>query len=144
MEPDEIPQDVVYPFDSVNEYGTPITVLKCDTCNREFTVCPALPVDKYDDWKNCLADYCPSYDIERDVGIWIDAGLEHGLIGRQAVIKTTNSMGEWVPAIPLPMVISFGRVQCKCGNKYFTRSRYRKHYVHTHISCADFGRVWLN
>lgn len=50
----------------VNEYGTPITRLVCRTCKRPFTVCPALPTERLDEWQHCMADDCPSYDIDRD------------------------------------------------------------------------------
>ena len=54
---------------SKNEYGTDISVHTCDTCGREFTVCPAVPDDEEDlkAWANCLADDCPSYNPNRDV-----------------------------------------------------------------------------
>ncbi len=55
--------------DDVNEYGTPVSVHKCQTCGVEFTLCPAIPDDKADQWPDCLADGCPSYDPERDMDV---------------------------------------------------------------------------
>lgn len=52
--------------DDVNEYGTPITVFVCEYCNREFSCCPAIPDDRLDNWRGCLATDCISYDPERD------------------------------------------------------------------------------
>lgn len=44
-----------------------------------------------------------------------------------------NQRGEWVPAIPEPLFLAFGRVRCDCGAKYRNRNRYREHYALTHI-----------
>lgn len=48
-----------------NEFGTPIIRRKCETCGREFSVCPAPEDDE--DWKSCLDKDCSSYDPGRDV-----------------------------------------------------------------------------
>lgn len=53
----------MYLNDSVNEYGTPVSIHVCDDCENEFTVCP--PSD--DSWGGCLSEECESYDINRDV-----------------------------------------------------------------------------
>ena len=50
---------------AVNEYGTRILVKRCKTCNTRFTVCPR--PDNLDDWENCMAPECASYDKSRDV-----------------------------------------------------------------------------
>jgi len=50
---------------SVNEYGTPISIHICETCGQEFTVCPLLP-DDAKGWENCMAETCASYDPKRD------------------------------------------------------------------------------
>lgn len=49
----------------VNEYGMVISVHKCKTCDRQFTVCPPIPVG-VSGWDECLADDCASYDRARD------------------------------------------------------------------------------
>lgn len=46
---------------------------------------------------------------------------------------TQNDRGEWVPAIPLPMFLGFGRVQCDCGKRVFGRRRYREHFALSHV-----------
>lgn len=51
--------------DDRNEYATPIRVYLCDSCGREFSVCPAPRSDL--NWSNCLAPDCSSYDPARDV-----------------------------------------------------------------------------
>lgn len=51
----------------INDFGTPITVFTCEFCQREFTVCPAVPDKKLDEWNGCLAVECDSYDPNRDV-----------------------------------------------------------------------------
>lgn len=68
---------------SVNEYGTPVSVLTCSACGRGFTVCPALGEDWREKWGDeCLADYCSSYDLSRDVDIFFEPMSEAGLIVR--------------------------------------------------------------
>lgn len=58
--------------DDVNEYGTPITVFKCDYCNEEFSVCPAVPDYKLDQWKGCQMKWCESYEEDRDADKMFD------------------------------------------------------------------------
>lgn len=50
-----------------NQYGTPVDVYRCETCQGEFTVCPAHEDRSRDDqWRGCLAEACGSYDPARD------------------------------------------------------------------------------
>ena len=70
------------PYESLNEYGVPITVLVCESCQRQFTVTPALTPDRYEQWKGCTAPECPSYSLDRDVDIFFDALAENDLITR--------------------------------------------------------------
>lgn len=51
-----------------NEYGTKISVHRCDTCESEFTVCPAVKPNSKN-WEYCLADTCESYDPARDADV---------------------------------------------------------------------------
>ena len=44
-----------------------------------------------------------------------------------------NSRGEWVPAIPLPYRLAFGRRRCECGRKFLGDEAYRGHYAYRHI-----------
>ena len=55
---------------AVNEYGTRILVRRCKTCNKRFTVCP-MPSNPQD-WENCMAPECPSYDPDRDCDDFFD------------------------------------------------------------------------
>lgn len=55
-----------------NEYGTPVGAYRCDTCNGEYTVCPA-PED-HSEWQNCLAKECASYTPGRDADRLFDEG----------------------------------------------------------------------
>jgi hypothetical protein len=59
--------------DDVNEYGTPITVFRCEFCGGEFTVCPEVADDRLDQWRGCLAEDCASYDPSRDATIYFPA-----------------------------------------------------------------------
>lgn len=61
--------------DDVNEYGTPVTVLRCESCGAEFSVCPAVLDINLDNWKGCLALECESYSEGRDVDKMIEEGL---------------------------------------------------------------------
>jgi hypothetical protein len=48
--------------------------------------------------------------------------------------QTQNDRGEWVPAIPLPLFLNFGRVQCDdCGHRSFGQRRYREHFALAHV-----------
>lgn len=67
---------MTYRFESRNEYGTPVSAFTCDTCGGDFTVCPAVRVEKRDQWDGCLATECPSYDPDRDVDMLMLLGAE--------------------------------------------------------------------
>ena len=69
--------------ESVNEFGTPVSVHRCDDCGDEFTVCPCQPDDR--EWGGCLAESCASYDMDRDVDLWFEPALEAGWIKREAL-----------------------------------------------------------
>ena len=47
--------------------------------------------------------------------------------------RTQNERGEWMPAIPEPYFLVFGRARCDCGAKFRNRRRYREHYAFAHI-----------
>ncbi len=66
--------------EAVNACGTPVSVHICETCGVEFTLCPVIPDNKADQWPDCLADGCPSYDPERDMDVVFktDAELAEG------------------------------------------------------------------
>lgn len=51
---------------SVNEYGTEVSLHTCDTCGEDFSVCPAVPEEHLKDWNGCQADWCGSYQMDRD------------------------------------------------------------------------------
>lgn len=72
------------PTAALNEYGTPVTAFTCRACGRKYTVCPAVPPEKWDEWENCLADACPSYDIARDIDMFFEPAIEAGLIRRSS------------------------------------------------------------
>jgi len=67
-----------------DEYGAPVLAAVCTACGRPFTVCPAPPPEKADQWRECLADDCPSYDLSRDVDLFFEPLAEAGLIEREA------------------------------------------------------------
>lgn len=48
-------------------------------------------------------------------------------------ISTQNDAGQWVPAIPLPLYLAFGRCRCSCGVTRWGMRRYREHYALAHI-----------
>lgn len=64
----------MYLQDTTNDYGRQVSQFLCDSCGREFTVCPSMRPDQHDQWTGCLADECPSYDIGRDVDMIIAFG----------------------------------------------------------------------
>ena len=47
-----------------NEWGVRVTEHICDTCGVEYTICPGV-----DNWNNCLADNCDSYDPDCEVDL---------------------------------------------------------------------------
>lgn len=61
-----------------NEYGTPITVCRCDTCQVEFTVTPMCSRERATtgDWTSCLSSECDSYDESRDADKLFDESPE--------------------------------------------------------------------
>ena len=73
--------DAIGPFaKAFNEYGTPVTVARCYSCEVVFTVCPPVQPGREDQWTGCLADTCESYDIARDIGIFFQPLAEAGLV----------------------------------------------------------------
>ncbi len=61
--------------DSVNEFGTPVSVHVCEFCGDQFTVCPARITDKeINSYRGCLAPGCESYDPQRDVHLLMETG----------------------------------------------------------------------
>lgn len=56
--------------EDVNEYGTPVSKHKCDTCGGEYTVCPPIPENSTAHLSlNCNAEKCASYDPAYDADI---------------------------------------------------------------------------
>lgn len=60
--------------DTFNEYGTPVTMFACVGCGSTFTVCPAVPEDKQEQWTGCMAERCSTYDEARDADKLLDQG----------------------------------------------------------------------
>ena len=60
--------------DTFNEYGTPVTMFLCESCNQTFTVCPAVEDHNLDQWSGCLGEGCGSYDPDRDADKLFDEG----------------------------------------------------------------------
>lgn len=48
-------------------------------------------------------------------------------------VSQTNDRGQWVPAIPLPHFLAFGRCECECGKRFASKLRYREHYAIAHV-----------
>lgn len=48
-------------------------------------------------------------------------------------VSTQNARGEWVPAIPEPYYLPFGRRRCSCGETRWGTRSYREHYALAHI-----------
>jgi len=57
----------------VNEYGTLVSLHRCDTCGGEFSLCPAVTPEKKG-WGSCLGVECVSYDPRRDADKLFAAG----------------------------------------------------------------------
>lgn len=68
--------------DSVNKYGTPVSVLRCESCGDTVTICPVI-TDREAFGDGCLADHCPSYSLARDADIFFEQMAEAGLIYRE-------------------------------------------------------------
>ena len=63
--------------ESTIEYGTKVTVHICDTCGRQFTICPVDTEGFFG--SDCLAVDCPSYDDRRDISkVW--SGIQKFII----------------------------------------------------------------
>lgn len=52
-------------------------------------------------------------------------------------VEVKNDRGEWVPAIPTPIFLAFGRVQCHCGKKRRNKLSYMEHFSYAHILGMD-------
>ena len=78
------PDEVGIVGESVNEYGTPVSVGRCFECGGVFTVCPVIKPERRPQWLGCLAEGCPSYDPDRDVDLFFEPMADHGLIRREA------------------------------------------------------------
>lgn len=60
----------MYLGEMVNEHGTQVSAFHCETCDFDFTVCPAvISPERRDRWDGCLADDCGSYDPARDADV---------------------------------------------------------------------------
>lgn len=66
-----------YLGETTNEYGTPVSEFMCYECKQFFTVCPAVDVEKRQEWDGdgCLAVDCPTYDPARDADFLFEMGL---------------------------------------------------------------------
>ena len=67
--------------ETVNEYGTPVSVLRCASCGAIVSICP-LVRDPASWGDGCLAEGCASYDLGRDVELFFEPLMDYGLIGR--------------------------------------------------------------
>jgi hypothetical protein len=54
----------------VNEYGTEVSLHRCDSCGDDFSVCPGVPPDKTNEWDTCLSIACESYEPMRDAELY--------------------------------------------------------------------------
>lgn len=54
-------------------------------------------------------------------------------------VSTQNTLGRWVPAIPLPLYERGGtlrlriRCRCECGESFRSERAYRGHYAYAHV-----------
>ena len=61
-----------------NDYGTPVSQHRCDSCGDVFTVCPGPEEgesgEEFDKRFGgcCLAETCGSYSLPRDVDLFFD------------------------------------------------------------------------
>ena len=70
--------------ETLNGYGTTVSLHRCIYCGDNFTVTPA----EDNSWGlGCLAEQCDSYDITRDVDLFWDVLDEFGLISRTTTAK---------------------------------------------------------
>lgn len=72
-----------YPYRSLNEFGTEVSVHRCSTCGETYTLCP--PADEATWGTGCLAETCASYDPNRDVDLFFEPAVEAGIIRREPV-----------------------------------------------------------
>lgn len=74
----------MYLRESTNDYGTPVSVFRCDSCGVEYTVCPALREDEraQEDADGCLSEECETYDPARDVDRLFDGAEGEAKISR--------------------------------------------------------------
>jgi len=54
---------------SKNECGTRIALHKCDTCGIEYTVTAPKADYSPENFQDCLAPECASYDVNRDMDL---------------------------------------------------------------------------
>ena len=56
---------------ALNEYGTEVTVMVCESCGSIFTVTGDQSLET---WGGavCLAETCDSYDVDRDVDLMFE------------------------------------------------------------------------
>lgn len=66
---------MAYLRDGINDYGTPTSVHRCDSCGQEFTVAPRVPEERWAEWGECLSEDCDSYDPMRDVELYLGLGM---------------------------------------------------------------------
>ena len=76
--------------DTFNEYGTPVTLFRCDTCEETYTVCPAVADCDLHHWINCLAVNCASYDPALDVDQLFDEGRVYRVGDRSHIRVVEN------------------------------------------------------
>lgn len=79
---------------STNEYGTAVSVHRCDTCQRVFTVCPAVGPGKAGHWDHCLSSDCQSYDPRRDFDLFFDDPEKYRLLHPEAKTTLVVERGE--------------------------------------------------
>jgi hypothetical protein len=65
-----------------NEYGTDVAAGICDSCKKPYTICPAPDKADWVNWADCLSEECPSYNLDRDIDLFFEPMVEHGLIQR--------------------------------------------------------------
>lgn len=87
---------MTYLAETFNEYGTPVSLFQCEGCKTTFTVCPAVPQDRRDQWDGCMAEGCSTYDEARDGDKLFDAGKVQRVGDRSQIClvpTTANSVG---------------------------------------------------
>ena len=66
---------MTYVKNGLNDYGTEVSHHRCDTCGRDYTVTPAVPPEKRDEWDHCLSEDCDSYEPMRDAELYFGLGM---------------------------------------------------------------------